>query len=120
MVHLVSLDLLAVMEYSAKPILYGTDDISITGIHWLPSKTIKPRRIQEAKIAFECKLDRIVTVSEGPNAGNLMLGRIKLVHVRDDLLKDGREVDWQGLDILGRLSGNRYCAVQSIIESEKN
>ncbi len=119
-VHLVSVDLLAIMEYSAKSIPYGTDDISITGIHWLPSKTIKPRRIQEAKIAFECTLERIVTVSEGPHAGNLMLGRIQLVHVRDDLLKDDREVDWQGLDILGRLSGNRYCAVRSVIESEKN
>ena len=119
-VHIVSVDLLATMEYSAKPIPYGTDDISITGIHWLSSRTIKPRRVQEAKIAFECTLERIVTVSEGPNAGNLMLGRIQLVHVRDDLLKDGREVDWQGLDILGRLSGNRYCAVRSVIESEKH
>lgn len=60
MVHIVSLDLLAPMEYSAKPIPYGTDDISITGIHWLPSKTITPRRV-------------------------------RLVHVRDDLLKAGRE-----------------------------
>ena len=92
-VHLVLVDLLAVMEYSAKPTPYGTDDISITGINWLPSKIIRPRRIQEAKIAFECTLERIVTVSEGPHAGNL---------------------------ILGRLSGNRYCAVRSVIESEKN
>jgi hypothetical protein len=48
----------------------------------------------------------------------LVLGRIQLVHVRDDLLKNGREVDWLGLDVLGRLSGNRYCAVRSVIESE--
>jgi flavin reductase (DIM6/NTAB) family NADH-FMN oxidoreductase RutF len=119
-VNIVSVDLLSTMEYSAKPIPYGTDETSITDIHWLPSKTIKPHQVQEAKIAFECTLDRIVTVSEGPNAGNLILGRIQLVHVRDDLLKNGREVDWLGLDVLGRLSGNRYCAVRSVIESETN
>jgi flavin reductase (DIM6/NTAB) family NADH-FMN oxidoreductase RutF len=119
-VHIVSVDLLSIMEYSAKPLPYGTDETSITDIHWLPSKTIKPRRIQEAKIAFECILERIVTVSEGPDAGNLILGRIQLVHVRDDLLKDGRAVDWLGLDVLGRLSGNRYCSVRSVIESETN
>jgi flavin reductase (DIM6/NTAB) family NADH-FMN oxidoreductase RutF len=119
-VNLVSVDLLAPMEYSAKPIPYGTDDLSMTGIHWEPSKTIRPRRVREARIAFECTLERIVTVSEGPHAGNLTLGRVRLVHVRDDLLKAGREVDWQGLDILGRLSGNRYCAVREVIESETN
>jgi len=114
-VNIVSVDLLSAMEYSAKPIPYGTDEASIMDIHWLPSKTIKPRRVQEAKITFECTLVRIVTVSEGPDAGNLILGRIQLVHVRDDLLKNGREVDWLGLDVLGRLSGNRYCAVRSVI-----
>jgi len=119
-VHIVSVDLLSIMEYSAKPLPYGTDETSITDIHWLPSKMIKPLRIQEAKIAFECTLEQIVTVNEGPNAGNLILGRIQLVHVRDDLLKDGRAVDWLGLDVLGRLSGNRYCSVRSVIESETN
>jgi flavin reductase (DIM6/NTAB) family NADH-FMN oxidoreductase RutF len=119
-VNIVSVDLLSTMEYSAKPIPYGTDEASITDIHWLPSKTIKPRRVQEAKIAFECTLERIVTVGEGPDAGNLILGRIQLVHVRDDVLQNGREVDWLGLDVLGRLSGNRYCHVRSVIESETN
>jgi flavin reductase (DIM6/NTAB) family NADH-FMN oxidoreductase RutF len=119
-VHIVSVDLLATMEYSAQPLPYGTDETAIPGIHWLPSKTIKPRRIQEAKIAFECTLERIVHVSEGPDAGNLILGRIQLVHIQDNLLKNEREVDWLGLDILGRLSGNRYCAVRSVIESKTN
>jgi flavin reductase (DIM6/NTAB) family NADH-FMN oxidoreductase RutF len=119
-VHIVSVDLLPIMEYSAKPLPYGNDEASITDIHWLPSKMIKPHRIQEAKIAFECTLERMVTVSEGGNAGNLILGRIQLVHLRDDLLRDGRVVDWRGLDVLGRLSGNRYCSVRSVIESETN
>lgn len=119
-VHIVSVDLLSPMEYSAKPIPYGTDESSIKGIHWLPSKTVKPHRIREARIAFECSLERIVTVSEGPNAGNLILGRIHLVHVRDDVLKNEREVDWLGLDVLGRLAGNRYCSVRTAIESETN
>jgi len=119
-IHIVSVELLSIMEYSAKPLPYGADEASITDIHWSPSKTIKPLRIQEVKIAFECTLERIVTVGEGADAGNLILGRIQLVHVRDDLLKDGRTVDWLGLDVLGRLSGNRYCSVRSVIESESN
>jgi flavin reductase (DIM6/NTAB) family NADH-FMN oxidoreductase RutF len=119
-VNIVSVELLTTMEYTAKPIPYGTDESSIKGIYFISSKKIKPYRIQEAKISFECTLERIVAVGEGPDAGNLILGQVQLVHVLDDLLKNGREVDWLGLDTLGRLSGNRYCTVRSVIESETN
>jgi flavin reductase (DIM6/NTAB) family NADH-FMN oxidoreductase RutF len=119
-VNIVSVELLHVMEFTAKPIPYGTDDAAVCGIHLLPSKTIAPCRIQESKVSFECTLDRIVTVSEGPNAGNLILGRIRLAHIQDDLLLNGREIDWSGLDALGRLSGSRYCTVRSVIKSETN
>jgi len=119
-VHIVSVDLLSTMEYSSKPLPYGSDETSIMNVHWLPSKTIKPHRIQEAKIAFECTLERIVTVSEGADAGNLILGRIQLVHMHDELVKDEKAIDWMALDVLGRISGNRYCTVRSVIESETN
>lgn len=119
-INIVSPDLLAAMECSARPIPYGEDLSYIKGITLVPSKTIKPHRIHEAKVSFECVLERIVTVSEGANAGNLILGRVQLFHAKDNIVKNGREVDWNGLNALGRLSGNRYCSIQSIIESETN
>lgn len=117
-INIVSTDLLKVMEYSATAIPYGEDESYIKDIHFIPSQTIKPYRIQEARVSFECVLEHIVRAGEGANAGNLILGQVQLLHIRDDLVKDGREADWQGLDALGRLSGNRYCAIKSIIESE--
>jgi flavin reductase (DIM6/NTAB) family NADH-FMN oxidoreductase RutF len=119
-VNIVSADLLSIMEFSAKSLPYGSDEDSIKGIHWIPGKKIKPYRVQEARVSFECMLERVVAIGEGPDAGNLILGRIQLVYVEDGLLKNEREVDWLGLDALGRLSGNRYCTVRSVIESESN
>jgi flavin reductase (DIM6/NTAB) family NADH-FMN oxidoreductase RutF len=119
-INIVSTDLLTPMECSAKPIPYGEDESYVKGIHLAPSRIVKPYRVQEAKISLECTLERIVRVSEGANAGNLVLGQVQLLHVKDELVKNGREVDWYGLDVLGRLSGNRYCAVRSAIESETN
>lgn len=119
-VNIVSVELLSIMKFSAKSLPYGSDKHSIKGIHWVPAKKIKPYRVQEAKISFECTLERIVAVSEGPDAGNLILGRIQLVHLQDNLLKNKKEVDWLGLDVLGRLSGNRYYDVRSVIESDSN
>lgn len=119
-VNIVSVDLLSIMEETARSIPYGEDVSFIKGIHLVPAKSIKPYRIQESGISFECKLERIVVVGEGPDAGNLILGRVQLIHVKDDLLKNNREIDWDGLDALGRLSGNRYCSIRTVIESETN
>lgn len=117
-IHIVSEDLLKPMEQSAGPIPYGADDSSIGGIHLIPSQAVRPLRIAEARVSFECTLERIVRVTEGPDAGNLIIGRIVLMHAADDIIRGGREIDWLGLDALGRLSGNGYCTVQSVIESE--
>ncbi len=119
-VHIVSADLLTQMECSAKPIPAGEDLNYIQGIHTVPSAAIKPPRIAEARIAMECRLDRIVTIGEGAGAGNLIIGRVLLYHADPALIRDGREVDCAKLDALGRLSGNRYCLTQTVIESETN
>lgn len=119
-VHIVSVAHLAAMELTARPIPCGSDESSVEGIRLLPSRLVKPCRIAEAKVAFECALERIVTVGEGPCAGNLVLGRILLAHVEDGLLVNGRAADPGMLDALGRLSGNRYCTTRSVIESETN
>ncbi|MCE5342921.1 MAG: flavin reductase family protein [Eubacteriales bacterium] len=119
-VHIVSANLLVPMESSAKPIPAGEDLAYVKGIHMVPSTAVKPPRIAEARIAMECSLDRIVTIGEGAGAGNLIIGRVLLYHAEQGLIPNGREVDCSRLDALGRLSGNRYCLTQSVIESETN
>ncbi len=119
-INVVSTELLEAMEYSARPLPYGEDEKLIKGIRFVPSKTIQPPRIEEAKVSFECVLEQIVRPCEGANAGNLILGRVQLMHVKDELVVNSREIDWEKLSPLGRLSGNRYCVVDTVIESETN
>ena len=51
---------------------------------------------------------------------NLIIGKVLLAHFHDGLLINGMEADWRRLDALGRLSGNRYCNIKDVIESEIN
>ena len=119
-INLVSTDLLNAMERSAKSLPVGDDELVLKDISFVPSKTVRPNRVKLAKVSFECKLVQIVHVNEGADAGNLILGSVQLMHVNDDLLINRREVDWRGLGALGRLSGSRYCSINTVIESESN
>lgn len=117
-IHMVSTELLGPMEQSAGPIPFGEDASSIGGIQLISSQAVRPRRIADARVSFECVLERIVHITEGADAGNLIIGRVVLMHADDSLVKGGREIDWLGLDALGRLSGSRYCATRHIIVSQ--
>lgn len=119
-VNMVSVNLLPVMESTAASLPYGEDESLIRGIQLKPSKKVRAKRIQEAKISFECTLEKIVCVSEGPDAANLILGRVVLAHINDNLLINERDIDHVTLNALGRLSGKYYCTTQSMIESEKH
>jgi len=104
------------MTGTAEALPPGTDEAYRGGIETIPSSRTRPRRVKDARIAFECGVRDIVTVGEGPSAGNLVIGSVLVMHVDREILIDGREISWLGLDSLGRLSGNRFCAVRSVIE----
>jgi flavin reductase (DIM6/NTAB) family NADH-FMN oxidoreductase RutF len=96
---------------------YGTDEAATGGIEMVTSSRVRPRRVKDAKVSFECSLLQVVTVGEGVFAGNLVLGTVLALHVDDKVLHDGREISWSDLDSLGRIGGsNRFCAVRSVIE----
>ena len=90
---------------------------------WVPFPSkLWQRNYDEHVVRNEKELTRIREniKNNPPNGVQTKIIHLQLVHVRDSLMKNEREIDWQGLNVLGRLSGNRYCEVQSIIESETN
>jgi flavin reductase (DIM6/NTAB) family NADH-FMN oxidoreductase RutF len=70
-------------------------------------------------VAFECALDRVVLIGEGPLAANVMFGRILVVHVAEGVIgADGRP-DPSKLDLIGRLGGDAYVRTRDIFEMER-
>lgn len=108
-VHLVPFALAGPMNATSATLPYGESEFDRFGIASVPAERIRPRRIAAAPVAFECALDRIVRVGEGPLAGNVVFGRILLAHIGDDMLgADGRP-DAARLDLIGRLGGDGYA-----------
>jgi flavin reductase (DIM6/NTAB) family NADH-FMN oxidoreductase RutF len=59
-------------------------------------------------VAFECRLDRVIRISEGPAGGNLVLGRIVWMHVADTVIGASGYPDPDRLDLVGRMGGTDY------------
>lgn len=73
-----------------------------------PSVKVRPPRVASASVAFECRLDRVIRVSEGPAGGNLVLGRIVWMYVADGVIGSSGYPDPDRLDLVGRMGGTDY------------
>jgi len=82
----------------------GVDEIKEAGLTTAPSVKIKPPRIAESPVAFEC--ERFMNIDLGVDR-TLVIGRVLAVHVRDDCVLDAARchIDNAKLDLIGRLHG---------------
>ena len=72
-----------------------------------PSQVVRPPRVGESPVSFECKLHQIIDFSTAPTSSSLVIGEIVALHIDDAQLRDGR-LDRDSLDLIGRMGGAQY------------
>ncbi|HEY1765480.1 MAG TPA: flavin reductase family protein [Opitutaceae bacterium] len=111
-VNLVPHSLAEAMNKTAALLPYGESEFEAFGIGQTPSSRVRPPRVAEAPVAFECALDRIVLIGTGPLAANVVFGRILVGHVADRVLDSEGQPDARKLDLVGRLGGDDYTTIR--------
>lgn len=96
----------------------GESEFVHAGLTPAPSARVRPPRVAESPVSLECALDRIVTISEGPLGGSLVIGRIVHARIDDAVWKDGR-VSHRDLKPVGRLGGSWYARVTDSFKIER-
>jgi len=107
--NIVSMDLLEKMSFTSGEWPRDQDEFEWAGLTPVPSKTVKPFRVGEAKAHLECEVKHIY--EDGRT--HIVIARIMHVHVAVSVWKDGR-VDPKLLDPVGRLSGSLYAPLGDI------
>ena len=116
-VNIVDEPLLDPMHRSAIDYPDGIDEMELLKLPSVGSDLITPRRIASSPISMECVMDRTVTF--GRSGAEFIVGEIKLFHVRDDLLKNGK-IDSEQLRPLARLAGSVYGTLGDIIRMDRS
>lgn len=73
------------------------------------SVRVKPPRVAEAKVAFECKIRQVVSMGEQGGAPNLVICEVVLAHVSEELLAENGRIDPTRTDWVARMGGDWYC-----------
>jgi flavin reductase (DIM6/NTAB) family NADH-FMN oxidoreductase RutF len=86
----------------------GVNEFEKAGFTPLASQKVKPFRVQESPVQFECKVVDIIETGKEGGAGNLIIAEMVLMHISPNVLTADGKIDQHKLDLVGRLGGDWY------------
>ena len=105
---------------AAEPLDYGQSEFDAVGLNATPSVKVKPPRVAESPWAFECRTLQVFHIDPAsPDAGNVVIGRVVHVFIRDDLVNERMYVDPEKLRAIGRMGGRGYCTTRDRFEMQR-
>lgn len=98
----------------------GVNEFVKAGFTEAKSTKVKPPRVAESPVAFECKVKQIIETGEDGGAGNLIICEVIHIHLNEAILDENGKIDPFKLDPIGRLGGNWYSrSKNALFEVEK-
>jgi flavin reductase (DIM6/NTAB) family NADH-FMN oxidoreductase RutF len=106
-VNVVTYELREAMNLTSGEYDPSVDEFALTKLTPQPSKVVRPPRVAESPVNFECRLHQILDFSSAPTSSSLVIGQIVCIHMNDANLKDSK-LDRDSLDLIGRMGGIQY------------
>jgi len=106
-INLVTYELAEAMNLTSGDYDSSVDEFELAKVASASSKVVRPRRVAESPVSFECKLHQILDFNPEPEGGSLVIGQIVSIHINDEHIKQGR-LDRNSLDLIGRMGGMQY------------
>ncbi|MFK7961218.1 MAG: flavin reductase family protein [Phycisphaerales bacterium] len=98
---------------ASEPLPFGESELDMAGLRWTPGSRVVAPRLIDAPVAFECHTTQVIrSGADRPNAGNIVIGEVVMVHVRKDLVNDRHHIDADGLRAIGRMGGSSYATTR--------
>ncbi|AKD01940.1 flavin reductase [Pontibacter korlensis] len=86
----------------------GVNEFLKAGLTPEPSVRVKPPRVKEAPVAFECRVSEVVSLGPEGGAGNLVICEVLLAHINEEVLDGDGKIDPYKLDAVARMGGDYY------------
>lgn len=119
-VHVGSEALIEALNTTSASLPADQDEFLLAGLDKAEMPGVSVPRIASAPVAFGCKLYDLISFGDQPLAGSLVLAKVVSIYM-DDAVWDGRRVDLERLQPVGRLAGSDYirCTDRFALERPK-
>ena len=100
------------MVQTSAPYDAEVDEFDAAGVTAIASEIVGVPRVAESPIAFECRLHTVQELEhEGDVTSRIVIGRIELIHIDDEIVDADGRIDLDKLNVVARLGGASYATV---------
>lgn len=107
-INVVNYDIVQQMSLSSTMYPKGVNEFEKAGLTMLPSDEVKPFRVAESPVQFECKVTEIIYTGTEGGAGNLIVCEVVKLHINEDVLAEDGSIDQHKIDLVARAGGSYY------------
>ncbi|MBF0694826.1 MAG: flavin reductase family protein [Flavobacterium sp.] len=107
-INVVNFDLVQQASLSSTEYPDGVNEFLKAGVTMLASDLVKPFRVAESPVQFECEVNEIVALGSEGGAGNLIICEVVKIHLSEEILDDNQNIDQYKIDLVSRLGANWY------------
>lgn len=107
-INIVNYDIVQQMSLSSTEYPDEVNEFEKSGLTMLKSDIIKPFRVKESPVQFECKVKEIIKLGEEGGAGNLIISEVVKLHIAETVLDKDGKIDQYEIDQVARMGGNWY------------
>ncbi len=120
-INIVNYDLVHQMSLASSPYASGINEFTKSGLHEVSSVMVRPPRVAESPVQFECKVNQVIELGTEGGAGNLIICEVVQFHIDEKILDSSQMIDQKKIDLVARMGGNWYCRANenSMFEIEK-
>ncbi|MBT8302344.1 MAG: flavin reductase family protein, partial [Maribacter sp.] len=119
-INAVNYDMVQQMSLSSTEYAEGDNEFLKAGLSMLKSDLIKPYRVAESPVQFECNVTKVEPLGAEGGAGNLIFSEVMKIHIDKAIIGDDGNIDQFKIDLVARMGGNWYSrANQGLFEVPK-
>ncbi|MFC4723144.1 flavin reductase family protein [Geojedonia litorea] len=107
-INVVSYDMVQQVSLSSTEYAEGINEFDKSGLTMLKSELVKPFRVAESPVQFECKVNDVIALGAEGGAGNLVICEVVKLHISKDVLDGDDQIVQEKLDLVARAGGNYY------------
>lgn len=107
-INVVNFPIVEQMSKSSIEYEKGVNEFIETGLTQVKSLLVKPPRVLESPISFECKVQDIISLGESGGAGQLIIAKVVQIHIDKKFIDNNGDIDSEKLDLVARMGGDWY------------
>jgi flavin reductase (DIM6/NTAB) family NADH-FMN oxidoreductase RutF len=119
-INCVNFDMVQQMSLSSTEYPEEINEFLKSGLTQITSDIVKPYRVAESPVQFECVVNEIIALGKEGGAGNLIICKVVKIHINENILDERGTIDPEKIDLVARMGANWYSRAKiGLFEVEK-